>query len=315
MARFFPYDEITTCSRMPSEDTQWLAGQIANLQPFSAGTAVLCGSVAWGNQSWRSDIDIAHFSTITYPHIEKTVDDLVRRYLDRTMHRFISPRVDVITIGAESLTLVTESEAVSVSPSSALPPTGLDRVSDVFQETAVLFADHIGSLARLKGEPWRTFLERYLSPVIVGRQGRRDGIKDYVEKITTQWARQPLHPLDAGSYGRFTTKQLDLISRTENFPKNLMRRILGELGTYPRPDRADDVRIAFSALKEPWAKNLMVLFEPFFDIDRKYENIVAACREPKNPLTESGYYKQVRSLFIDLPFLEIQNNIWQYLGI
>ena len=102
MARFFFYDELAHLARTPVEDIQWLAGQISQLPPFVEGTAVLCGSVSWGKHSWRSDLDVAHFSTIQHPNINKLLEDVIQQYGTRTHNEFIAPRFDVITIGAES---------------------------------------------------------------------------------------------------------------------------------------------------------------------------------------------------------------------
>lgn len=314
MARYFSYDEIVSRALTPVEDIQWLAGQITRLPPFVEGTAVLCGSVSWGKYSWRSDVDVAHFSTITHPHVEQSIGPVIQQYLDRTHNRFIPPRVDVITIGAESLARVSSDNGVSAPPVSVEAPRNKDRVSDVFVDTAVLFADHIGSIANLKGDPWRTFLDRYLASVDGSRPGRREATKRYVERMTTEWSQQPLHPLNVGPDGQFTAQQLDLISKTENYPLNLMRRILGDLGCYPRPDRASDVREKFSTLEEPWLKTLIAQFEPFFSLDKQYEEIIATCKRSGDHLSAADYYEQVRSMFVDLPFVEIQNSIWQYVG-
>ena len=313
MARFFPYDEIVARMLTPVEDIQWLAGQIMRLPPFVEGNAVLCGSISWGKHSWRSDIDVAHFSTISYPHVKQSIKAVIQQYDDHTHNRFIVPRVDVITIGAESLTLVNKDKGVSASRVSGGIRGKKDQVSDIFVETAILFADHVGSIANLKGDPWQPFLERHLSSVDERRHDRREATKNYVGRMTMEWDQQPLHQLNIGQDGRFTSDQLDLISKSENYPVNLMRRILGDLGLYPCPDQASDVREAFSTLEEPWSKTLLTLFEPFFALGEQYEEIVAACKRPGTPLPEADYYEQVRSLFVDLPFAEIQSSIWEYM--
>lgn len=314
MARFFFYDELISLARTPVEDIQWLAGQIGHLPPFVAGSAVMCGSVSWGKHSWRSDLDIAHFSTIEHPHIDRLLEDVIQQYAARTNNKFITPRFDVITIGAESMSLVSVNKGVSASTVSGGVLKKQDRVSEVFMETAVLFADHIGSIANLKGDPWRAFLDRYLSPVDKSKVNQREALKSYVGRMTTEWTQQPLHPLNMDPNGGITAQQLDLLSKSENYPVNLMRRILGDLGRYPCPDRASDVRAAFSMLAEPWAKSLLAHFEPFFLIETKYEEIVASCQGTETPLSNANYLEQVRSLFVTLPFVEIQNIIWEYVG-
>ena len=313
MSRFYFYDEIAHFARTPLEDIQWLAGQIAHLPPFVEGSAVLCGSVSWGKHSWRSDLDVAHFSTIEHSHIDKLLEDVIHQYSVRTNHKFITPRFDVITIGAESMSLVSTGKSVSASTVSGMLKKK-DRVSDVFMETAVLFTDHIGAIAKLKGDPWRAFLDRYLSPVDKTQFNQREALKTYVGRMTAEWTQQPLHQLNMDPNGGITPEQLDLLSKSENYPINLMRRILGDLDRYPSPDRASDVRAAFSMLEEPWAKNLLVQFEPFFAIESKYEDLVATYQGLENPPIHTTYHEQLKSLFIGLPFVEIQNIIWDYVG-
>src|SRR6185503_3672088 len=313
MARFYFYDEIAHFARTPVEDIQWLAGQIAHLPPFVEGSAVLCGSVSWGKHSWRSDLDVAHFSTIEHSHIDKLLGDVIEQYSVRTEHKFITPRFNVITIDTESMSLVNTGKSVSASAVSG----GIkkkDRVADVFMETAVLFADHIGAIAKLKGDPWRAFLERYLSPVDKSKFNQREALKTYVGRMTTEWTQQPLHQLNMNANSGISPEQLDLLSKSENYPVNLMRRILGDLGRYPSPDRASDVRAAFSMLEEPWAKSLLVQFEPFFAIEKKYEELVSQYQGLEEPPIDTPYHEQLKSLFAGLPFVEIQNIIWDYVG-
>jgi hypothetical protein len=312
MARFFSYDEIVNKELTPVDDIQLIAGQIAGLPAFVDGSAVLCGSVSWGKPSWRSDIDVAHFSTLTYSHIGSAIDNVIQQYLENTNHQFIAPRVDVIPIGAESLSSVNKSGTVPISVISLGLVKKGDLASDIFMENAVLFADHIGSIASLKGEPWKSFYDRYLSAVSSNQFDRRQSIRNYVERMTTEWIRQPLHYLNLSPNKEFDTKHLNLISKSENYAVNLMRRILGELGCYPLPDRASDVQTAFSNLDAPWIAPLMNQFEPFFQIDKQYEEIIAACKQSFSPISSAEYYERLRNLFIDLPFVEIQNIIWEY---
>jgi hypothetical protein len=211
------------------------------------------------------------------------------------------------------MSLVSTGKSVSASTVSGMLKKK-DRISDVFMETAVLFTDHIGAIAKLKGDPWRAFLDRYLSPVDKTQFNQREALKTYVGRMTAEWTQQPLHQLNMDPNGGITPEQLDLLSKSENYPINLMRRILGDLDRYPSPDRASDVRAAFSMLEEPWAKNLLVQFEPFFAIESKYEDLVATYQGLENPPIHTTYHEQLKSLFIGLPFVEIQNIIWDYVG-
>jgi hypothetical protein len=172
VARYFSHSEITSRQLPSAKDISWLAGQISALSPFESGSAVLCGSVAWGTRSARSDIDIAHFGTTEHPQIERKIEEVVARYQERTQGHFIAPRVDIITIGIEpeARTARTESHSITGEP---VAPGGASiggafvknrEFSAVFADTFVRFVDHIGALAHLKTAPWEEFMKRYLSP-------------------------------------------------------------------------------------------------------------------------------------------------------
>jgi len=296
----------------PIEDLQWIAGQIAQTAAFRDGSAVLCGSICWGVYSWRSDIDIAHFSTLQYPNIDAVVQQVLDGYAERTGGQFIVPRFDVITVGAESLALVAAAPGVSVPVSPGVPAANTP-LSSVFMETAILFGDHIGSLAALKGDPWRAFVARHLSGVAGDPPGRREGIDRYVGAMTAEWEKRPLHRLNLGPNGELRGAQLDLLARSENYPVNLMRRILGVTTYYPRPDRASDVRDAFLALNTPWSKRLWEHFQAFTTIAPRYDQLIARCKSTDAPLDAPAYYSELRALFADLPFAEIQEAVWEYL--
>ena len=313
MGRFHSYTEVMGKDLPPIEDLQWIAGQIARTEPFREGSAVLCGSICWGVYSWRSDIDIAHFSTLQYPNIDAVVQQVLDGYAERTQGQFIVPRFDVITVGADSLALVAGAPSVSTPPISLGVTDGNAPVSSVFTETAVLFGDHIGSLAALKGDPWRAFVARHLSGVAGDPPGRREAIERYVGAMTTEWERRPLHRLNLGPNGELGSTHLDLMARSENYPVNLMRRILGVASYYPRPDRASDVQDAFVALDRTWSKHLWEHFQPFSTIAPRYEQLVAKCKSSGAPLGGPAYYAELREIFSGLPFAKIQEAVWEYL--
>lgn len=321
MARFFSHRDITGRQSPHAKDLQWLAGQIARLPPFQDGCAVLCGSISWGAHSWRSDIDVAHFSTEAHPHLEAQIKEVIERFVQKSAAAFIAPRVDLITIGVESPLLVTGIHPGS-SGDGALAGTAFTEVSNadlteqppaqMFAETVVRFSDHIGALAHLKGGTWARFLERYLSSPDGSPEKRRAAIKTYLSAVMSAWEEQPLHALNFED-GDFTQRQLDLISQAENFPTHLMRRILGELGRYPRPDRTADVHRAFAELTQPWAKQLLADSAPFLALDAQYEQLIADCRRAANAVSAAEYQDRVRGLVDSLPFSRIQEATWQYL--
>jgi hypothetical protein len=305
------------------KDILWLGGQISALSPFASGSAVVCGSVAWGTPSARSDIDIAHFGTRKHPQIESVVEGVLARYRKRTKDRFIAPRVDIITIGVESAVRAAKTSSHSITKGPVTPGgVSVGGVSvrkrnspAVFADTFVRFVDHIGSLAHSKVGPWEEFMKRHLSPQRENyRDIQREGIRSYVAATTKAWDDQPLHQLNLGANHEFTQRQLSLAGQAENYPVNLMRRILGEMQLYPRPDRAADVRKRFEELNEPWAKRLIASSAPFFALGPKYEAIIAETRKSSNGLTASEYQERCSALFDALPFDDIQEAVWDYLN-
>jgi hypothetical protein len=321
VARYFSHSEITSRQLPSAKDISWLAGQISALSPFASGSAVLCGSVAWGTHSARSDIDIAHFGTTEYPQIEREIEEVVARYQERTEGQFIAPRVDIITIGIDPEARAAKTESHSMM-GKLVAPAGVSiggvfvknrEFSAVFADTFVRFVDHIGSLAHLKAGPWKEFMKRHLSPQRKDyRTIQREGIGSYVATVTTSWEEQPLHRLNLGANHELTQQQLNLAGQAENYPVNLMRRILGEMALYPRPDRAADVRRQFEKLTEPWAKRLAADSAPFFALGLQYDAIIAEARKG-NGLTATDYHERFAALFDALPFGNIQEAVWEYL--
>jgi hypothetical protein len=110
-----------------------------------------------------------------------------------------------------------------------------------------------------------------------------------------------------------TQGQLDLMGQAENYPVNLMRRILGALGVYPCPDRAADVRAAFEALTQPWAKRLTADATPFFALASQYDEIIADTRKGISSITAANYFERIHSVVDGLPFGSIQEAVWEYL--
>jgi hypothetical protein len=92
-----------------------------------------------------------------------------------------------------------------------------------------------------------------------------------------------------------------------------MRRILGAMGYYPRPDRSTDVRRAFDGLAQPWARRLAADAAPFFELDAQYGAIIVDARKSSGGLSAEMYHERVSALFESLPFSRIQEAVWEYL--
>jgi hypothetical protein len=331
MARFLAYDDIVSRELLSPADVQWIAGQIASLSAFEEGTAVLCGSVSWGTHSWRSDIDVAHFRTTDHPALEDDIKDVLEDFDVRTSQRYVAPRIDVIVIGEELAGLTESLEkkrkkrestgnlSIEIEPSSLeLTDQIFPKVENgtrMFPDAVDRFADHIGSIARMKGDPWRSFFERYLA---VGRreaEEQRAALNSYVTAITEAWTRQPLHALSRAADGSFTPAQLDLLGRAENYPVNLMRRVLATLGKYPIPDRASDIKVAFAKLAHPWAQRIIAALPAFAALGEEYESMVVSCKRPEGKLpTREEFHERINTVAGKLPFNTVQEAVWEYLG-
>jgi hypothetical protein len=311
MPRFYQYDELVMRQPMPLSDILWLAGQVSKLPPFLDGVAVLCGSVAWGQPSWRSDIDVITFKTEAHPDIAPAIDAVIRSHQESTGERFLIPKADVIVAGAEAQRLVTRKNLVRGSADLNEKRT----IREVFAATSLRFFDHIGSLAAAKGGPWRTFRSTYLSQVPQDSRTRRDEIRTYTTSFADAWRQQPLRSLSLNPDRNADHDELSAMGFAENFPIHLMRQILAERGSYPSPDRAPEVRALFAGLPQSWAKNLLEKLNPFFDIGEKYAQIASACRGGPARISASEYHNRLVELFANLPFADIEEAVWDYLRV
>lgn len=309
MPRFYQYDELTTCQPMPIGDILWLAGQASRLPPFSAGVAVLCGSVAWGRPSWRSDIDVVAFCTESFPDVKPAIQDIIMKYGQTVSRPLLLPKADTIVVGAETQRLVTRKNLVRGST----PITRTKTIREVFASTGIRFFDHVGALAAAKGTPWQEFHSTYLSLASRGRQTRRDEIRAYVTSFADTWRGLPLRSLSLNPSGNAQQVELEAMSFAENFPVHLMRQILAERDCYPSPDRAPDVRASFNSLSVRWAERLLILFDPFLRIDEEYVEIVKACRHSPPLISAEEYHTRLIELFETLPFADLEEAVWDYL--
>jgi hypothetical protein len=309
MPRFYRYDELVIYQPMSRNDILRLAGQISKLPPFSEGVAVLCGSAAWGQPSWRSDIDVVTFRTEAFPDISPAIDTVISNYRETAEARFLLPKTDVILVGAESQQLVTRENLVRGST----PITEMRTIREVFAATSLRFFDHIGSLAAAKGGSWRRFHSAYLAQVSRDQNIRLDEIRTYVASFADSWRQQPLRSLHLNPSRNAHHSELEMMSFAENFPIHLMRQILAERGSYPSPDRAPDVRTAFAHLSQSWAENLLRKLTPFLEIGEKYAEIVSECRSASSEESANEYYRRLTEIFEALPFADIEEAVWDYL--
>ncbi len=314
MSRFFLYEDLLERKLASEEDLQWLAGKIGGLPPFAEGAAVLCGSAAWGCMTWRSDIDVAHFATKEFPDISTSIRAVIAEYQERTQQRFIVPSVDVVVIGGEEERVIKSRLSSGYNFEKVKPKRGVREkktVRSLVASQQLRFSDHLGSLAELKGDPWRSFHKKYLSKAKKDRVYREEDTKQYVSWLTSQWKSQPLHRLSTGPSGIATEEQLKLVGLAENYATNLLRRLLGHQELYPVPDRRKDIWAAFEKAPE-LQKTFARLFEPFHSLGENYAELVASVLSGDGKLTGEQYYERIRDLAGTLPLAEIEEGTWTY---
>jgi predicted nucleotidyltransferase len=274
MARFFSLKEIELGLVMTPESVAELATAINELEMFQAGEAVIFGSVAWGEHTWRSDIDVASFSKKRweYHHPINMVlfDFFVERYGGKIGREIQHHLIEVL--------------------SNQKPVSGNYFVPKISPSTR----DHFRLLAKVKGGPYRAF---YKGLKVIKFRSRLADIREYLEIIMWHWESLNKRLVKAKW---LDWDQLKKLAALENFPKQLMRKILGEKKRLPSPDTVSQIRKRFSELAEPWTQEAAALFEPFFLIDAKYGEIVHSMSGGR-PLPEQEYDHAICQLFTNLP--------------
>jgi hypothetical protein len=278
MARFFSHKEIERGLIMTRETIAELASALMELEMFKAGRAIVFGSVAWGEHIWRSDIDVADFSKA---HWE------LHTPVDMVTFEFFNQRY-----GEENGFYVKE-HLVEVL-SNQKPVSGNYFLPHISPSTR----DHFRFLAKAKGGPWQTF---YKGLRIIRFRKRLEDIEEYLKIILWHWSSLNNHMV---GHHWLSWNDFKVLAALENFPKQLMRKILGEKKLLPSPDTVSRVKEAFTLIQEPWAQELLSLFQPFFEIDAKYRKIVDSMTSGAM-LPEKEYGQVVCQLFTRLPVREI----------
>jgi len=318
MARILAYSELTTRTFPRKSDVSQLASRIARLPALLSGDAVVCGSVCWNAHAPSSDVDVAYMATEAFPRIDEDIREARAAY--RSEHgsdRPLSvPRVDIVLVGT---TAPVDSDTTQGLSAVALSATAGAQNVDAgrpFADVALRFADHIGAIARMRGDPWRTFLKRHLASLHDDSHLRVDGIRAFVETVCAAWENGPLCRGERDAQGQFTAHQCDLLSQLSGFNLHLMRRILGERGNYPSPDRASDILAAFSRIDEPWARSILAAqpaFDGFVDAYHDMAGTLQGSAAPQS-WTSEAFHARLEELAMSLPLQPIREAVWSYLS-
>lgn len=226
------------------------------------------------------------------------------------------PRVDMVLVGTEAPTEWTATQGLSAVALSATGETQTVDAGGPFADVALRFADHIGAIARMRGDPWHTFQKRHLAALKNDSQLRVNGIRTFVETVCGVWESEPLRHSERDAQGQFTTHQCDLLSQMSGFNLHLMRRMLGERGDYPSPDRASDILAAFSRIDEPWARKIIAAQSAFDGFVDAYHDMATALQGGTAPQswTVEAFHARLEELAMALPLQSIREAVWSYLS-
>lgn len=318
MARILTYSVLTTRTLPRKSDVSELAWRISRLPAFTSGAAVVCGSVCWNSHAASSDVDVAYVATDAFPRLDEEIRTARAAYRsEQTLERPLSvPRVDIVLLATGSPTDLSATQGLSAVALSACAQAQTIDVARPLGDVALRFADHIGAIARMRGEPWHSFLKRHLSALSNDSGLRVHGIRAFVEAVCAVWESGPLRSSERDADGQFTAHQCDLLSQVSGFNLHLMRRVLGEIGRYPSPDRASDILAAFSGIDEPWARQILAAQPAFDGFVGAYHEMAATLQErAASPRwTSEAFHTRLEEMALALPLQPVREAVWSYLS-
>lgn len=307
MSRFYSYRQLVGVSPAPAPLVVGLSAELGRLPAFGSGLAVIAGSAAWATPSWRSDIDVVAFKSDQSLDLESGIAAALQAFTNAHGTRFICPRIDIVWIGAEREELVERDNLVSKSAPIKEPRT----IAEVFERVCVRLIDHLESLARVQGDPWRQFVARFLSTADHGLSLRRDVIREYARAIAVEWRAQTFLVDGPDDSSELEPDELDALGSVEGFAYHLVRQILGEMQRYPAPDRRGDVRVALESLDNPSSRELSTVLAPLFALGDGYEQL-ALETQSGSEIDEGTFYRRLRSLAATVDIDSVERFVWAY---
>lgn len=299
MANIYSYAELVAGVPASPAEVIRFANQIASLPALASGKAVLIGSAAWGNASWRSDVDVVAFDCPATADLRESIDRLRADCESRSNTK--APGADIILIGAEREELVERNNLVSGSAPILEPAT----VREIFNKVSIRLSDHLHALANAKGEPWRTFADSFAPRGHVDTD-ILDVLRDYSQAVAGGWKEKTWSP----DIDRLTDGQLQQLGYADGFATHFPRLILSHRNAYPTPDRRADVRSALSALGELGGR-IESLLEPFGAIDTQYEAIAARIRAG-DAISRADFDRTMASVASGIDFDRVEEFVWSY---
>ncbi len=300
MARIYPYLDLVRDLPPHDADVLGMAHRIGQLPAIRSGYAVPIGSAAWGDATWRSDIDLLVFECEATIRLVSDVENIRTGY--ETASQRLAPRVDLILVGAEHEELVERDNLVSKS-SPILEPLVTRKI---FDRIKVRLGDHVRGLAQNKGEPWSRFADTYLRKSPQDEELLVDIVRDYLTTISANWrAFDWSTPL-------LDSNKIEQLEHVDGFSMHFARMILAHQNAYPVPDRRSDVRRALPA-EALWGIQFAAVLEPLLAIADVYETLSGRIRGGE-PLTQDDFDQELATATRMVDFSAIEELTWDYLS-
>lgn len=293
MARFYTFNEIQRGLILTAEQITALATKIQKLPAFQEGHAVVYGSVAWGDHSWRSDLDIA-FGGIDNYYLREEKEE-VGHFRQDLYSLFKSEFGSDGRLILNSLVQILQNE----SEEEGVPvweTYGRSKCFGLSPSTR----DHFRLLAEAKGGDYQKFYDQYVKYSYIRGQRQLYDFWEYAYDMF--W--------NAGRNRRVTEDsigQLEILASFENFPKQLIRKYLGYRKMLPVPDTFPNILKVWNAEGLIFAERTKTLFPPFFEIKERYEEIVEKVKQGR--LKEYEYYQSTSDLFENLPIHDVCHSV------
>jgi hypothetical protein len=300
MARVFPYRDLVQDLPAPAADLVRIANDINSLPALRSGHAVLIGSAAWGEASWRSDIDVVAYGCSETERLEADIQEVLAIYERSSRHA--APKADVILIGAEHEELIERDNLVSGSVPILEPRV----VSELFDRVCARLGDHIRALARLKGNPWESFAKAYLKRWKARGSIVLDVIGEYSAAVAAGWREYDWLTEEAS----LTDAKLVQMGYADGFAIHLSRLVLSHQHAYPIPDRRADVRTALSKV-DTWGTHFESVLAPFFDFGDDYEHLAARIRR-NEAVTQIEFDRLLSIAAAKIDFSTVEELTWSY---
>jgi hypothetical protein len=300
MARVFSYQDLAQDRPAPAADVVRIANEISSLPAFRSGHAVLIGSAAWGDASWRSDIDVVAYGSSDTKQLDADIQELLAIYEKSSRHA--APKADVILIGAEHEDLIERDNLVSGSVPILEPVV----VSEMFDRVCARLGDHIRALARTKGNPWESFAKKYLKRWKAHGSIVLDLIGEYSAAIASGWREYDWLTEETP----LIDEKLVQLGYADGFAIHLSRLVLSHQHAYPIPDRRADVRTALSKVGT-WGTRFGSVLAPFFDFGDHYEHLAARIRR-NEAVTQIEFDRVLSMAAARIDFSPVEELTWSY---